>query len=239
MGTDLLDISFRLEKNVGVTLTHQDWHDLLIENRDCTVGQLCDRLLEHQGLQDFLKHDITANAELWQTLQSSVAVATGRAVESIQLNLGFSEIYPRGSSKAEWQKLGAVGTLQMPTLRHPAWFTIATGIAAAMLLVLWPLMLIGDYRYWTLVAVCIGMLLVLTRFSDQCRYVVPSRIRTMKDFYKGVRAVNLNFFDRVSVRRTNEIETWEGLKNTLVDALGVDDDEIVRDAWLVKDLGCE
>lgn len=81
----------------------------------------------------------------------------------------------------------------------------------------------------------LGLILIIFWRTGMERLRFPPSIRTIQDLSDHVLRVR----ERQPGSRWPEELVWEQLRDVMVDALGVDDDEVAPEARLIQDLGAD
>ena len=257
MGMDLLDISFRLEKNTGVQISMDDWSSLFREN-DVSVGDLYSLLICRSKLSDDLRTDMELNESVWVRVQSAVVRMLKKDVSEINLTMPLSNLFPVASRRENWEALRKELDLSTPSLKNSArdqrWISIGW-----LMCILMPAALFGvgcfslpsfgmpAYAFAGICSLLSGLALTAVqstlarRVWEPRRTNFPDNMLTLKELCRRVRDINAHRLIRRSVSQDLDegLRLWESLKESLVDALGVDESEITMQARLVKDFGAE
>jgi len=248
VGLDLLDITFRIEKELGVELSREDL-DALVRDRDILVGDLYELVLRKLHLRDFARHDFRLNYALWTELQGVLHSVTEVPLDQIELKTPLEKLFPRRSRRATWEALRQASPYRVRTLDYPRAVRVAGFLLAVVMALfeqahiwqlpgvkwLWPLL--GLLGVWMLAETYAKVLSVLAPLRNR----FPSGMTTVKDLCRAVLATNYADFCRhVEIPRDDRcLIVWERLTAILVDALGVDADEVTFRSRLVKDLAME
>lgn len=246
MGLDLVDITYRIEKEFGIELPFDELVELA-RDQDIMVGDLYDLILKKTHLRDFARNDIRLNFALWASVQRLVHSVTDVPLESVELKTPLASLFPRKTRRANWEALREVCPYTIRKLDYQKAVSIAGfWLAVGMVLVeqfqvwripgalwLWPVL--GILGLWMFVETHAKVLSLAARLRTR----FPSGMKTVKDLCRAVLAVNYEEFCRdVEIPfDENCTQTWQKLTKILVDALGVDADEITFRTGLVRDLG--
>ena len=258
MGIDLMDISFRLEKNSGVKMSRDDWPSLVRDN-DIMVGDLYSLLICRSKLSEDLRADMELNESVWFRVQSAVAGISGKEVSEINLGISLNELFPMEERREQWEALRKELDLSTPSLenttRDQRWISTGWLMRIAVPTIL---LASGCFSFpffsstATYVMEVIGCLLscavvnaiqstLVRRYWEPRRTNFPDKMLTLKEFCRRVRDINAHRLmgRRVSQDLDEGLRLWESLKVSLIDALGVEESNITMQARLVKDLGAE
>lgn len=246
MGVLLLDLNLRIEQAFGVCLEPRDWQELLEDSHDVKVEQLYKFILERRQTAEAVCLDIAMNENFWKSFQTAVARVRNCPVDDVQLSSSIDSMFPPGTRRQDLLVLEEELTQRIPILHCPHdplpelsltfyGFVIA-GIAA------W----LDAWRVcWTtlgvtgIVAPCVAIFRRWRSSTREERWL--NNMTTVKELVRYVRERNLrDLSSLISTSPTTKVEDlWDRLCEILIDSLGLDDDEVTRDAWLIKDLGCE
>ena len=130
MGLDLLDVTFRIEKEFGVKLSRDDILDL-IRDEDIVVGDLYELLLRKIHLWDLGRYSVQLNAELWSQMRAALHSATGVPLEQIELGLSLESLFPRETRRDHWQRFRDGCPYKTRELDYPASVGVGALVAAA------------------------------------------------------------------------------------------------------------
>lgn len=246
MGIDLLDISFRIEKALGVRMTPEEFAKIS-RKRDILVGDLYGLLLNKLGLCDFTRDDIQLNYFLWSEIQSTLQSVTGLPAEAIELGTPLEELFPKPTRREMWASLREICPYRIGELDYPRGvrrmgFALAACMASIEQFHIWQ---IGIPKWiWPFLGV-IGLWmfsethLKILRICAPYRICFPSKLATVKDLCRSLLAANYReiceqaeiAFDQRSMA------VWEQLVQILREALGVEADEVAFHRRLIRDLG--
>jgi acyl carrier protein len=248
VGLDLLDITFRIEKEFGVGLSRDDL-DAVARDRDILVGDLYELVLKKLQLRDFARYDIRLNYALWTELQGVIHSVTEVPLDQIELKTPLEKLFPRKVRRATWEALREACPYQIRTLGYSRAVRRAGFLLAVVMALfeqfhiwripgvrwLWPLL--GLLGIWMLVETYTKVLSIFAPL----RNCFPPGMTTVKDLCRAVLATNYADFCRhVEIPLDDRcLVVWERLTAILVDALGVDADEVTFRSRLVKDLAME
>ncbi|MDA1231469.1 MAG: hypothetical protein O2856_11895 [Planctomycetota bacterium] len=257
MGIDLLDVSFRLEKTTGVMLTADDWSGLA-SDKDIVVGDVYTLLICRLGLAHEIRTDIELNESIWHQVQAAVSRISSKSPVEITMETTLDNLFSKETRRTRWSTLRKELGLGIPHLENSAtdqrWIS-----ASSLLCILIPLAIFA-----TCVSVAYGrgvtafvfaggislicflalnaVRLALSRTIWEPRRVCfPRQVVNVKELCRRVRDINAHrLIGRpLSKDLDDGRKIWIDLKAALVDALGVDDEEITMQARLIKDLGAE
>ncbi len=129
MGLDLLDITFRIERQFGIDLSQDDFKSIL-HDRDVQVGDLYDLILRKLHLRDVGRNDIRLNHALWTNVQELIGAVTEIPLEQIELKTPLATLFPGGTRRATWEALRQaspyrIGKLGYPRIVRTAGFLLA------------------------------------------------------------------------------------------------------------------
>lgn len=248
MGIDLLDITFRLEKTFDVPFTGEDMASL-VSDRDICVGDLYDLILHRLAMKDAVRDDIELNYALWNELRGVLHEATNVPVEHVELQTPLEEIFPIKNRNDNWEMLRRLSRFRIEKLDYPAGVrTVGIVIAVTMVIVeqfrlwqiqgaIWFCPLLGLFGVWMAVETYLKVLSILTPWRTR----FPSDSRTVKDLCRTVRTANCEMLGENADLFPHKARphVWQQLVDVLVDALGVDSDEVTLESRLVADLGME
>lgn len=265
MGVDMLDITFRLEKKLGLQIDGAEFWNKAVEDietspgrhrKDVRVSRLLEVLCELTGSSGQSHFDVDLSRQrMIEALQSCFDIAPGR----LTLETKLCEVIPRQKRSVHWERLAVALGQPLPTLQRPVVVRLLCGLSVFAAVVSCGWLTVELTRAYCDVRVanalgtlCIGFTIGFgilwhrprpTQFLWNCQ--------TIDDLAQCVACC-----DAVQIARQNAaaIQThqspphpnpwtrdmlWRVLHEVLVDVLGVDDDEVVPQALLVRDLGCE
>jgi acyl carrier protein len=245
VGLDLLDITFRIEKEFDVDVSRDDL-DAVVHDRDIIVGDLYELILKKLHLRDLARYDIRLNYALWTELRDLIHSVTEVPLDQIELKTPLETLFPRKNRRASWAALREASPYRIRTLGYPKAVRVAGFLLAVVMALfdqfqiwqvagvkwLWPLL--GLLGVWMLVETYAKVLSILAPL----RNCFPSGMTTVKDLCRTVLATNYADFCRhVEIPLDDRsVVVWEQLTAILVEALGVDADEVTFRSRLVKDL---
>lgn len=245
MGIDLLDITFRIEKEFGIRVSRDAWlevagvtPDEMTTGFDMTAGQLYDfilsRLSESPG--GFRPPRVSPDA-----LLNKLSLFFHLPAGSIDTETELERLLIRPDRHSEWFELARFLETQLPALRRPFWLSASIALRIIALLAIG----LALARQWNSAAACLAALIVtgvvwllaLVLTATEAR-VIPRQSRTVADLYGLLNSTPVRAGPDSPAPWTPE-DVWEMLKQILVDCLAVDPDEVTPDARLVADLGAE
>ena len=248
MGLDLLDITFRIEKEFEVEVSRDDL-EAVMRDQDIVVGDLYELVLRKLHLRDFARNDIRLNYALWTEIREIIHSATEVPLEEIELKTPLEKLFPRENRRASWELLREAAPYRIGKLGYPKTVRrIGFLLAVAMVLfeqlqirqvpglrLLWPVL--GFLGLSMLIETYAKVLSILAPFRNS----FPSGMTTVKDLCRAVLATNYtDFCSHVEIPLDDRcLDVWERLTAILVETLGVEVDEITFRARLVKDLAME
>lgn len=255
MGIDLLDVSFRLEKTTGVKLTADDWSGLA-SDKDIVVGDVYTLLICRLGLAHNIRTDIELNESVWHQVQAAVARISNKSPVEITMETTLDNLFPQETRRERWSALQGELGLGIPHLENSAtdqrWIS-----ATSLLCILIPFAIVvtcvsvadsrgvpafvfaGGISLSCFLALNAVRLALSRTIWEPRRDCFPGQLVNVKELCRRVRDINAHrFIGRpLSKDLDDGLKVWIDLKAALVDALGVDDDEVTMQARLIKDLG--
>lgn len=248
MGLDLLDITYRLEKSLGVKIELTDFEGI-VRDRDVLVGDLYNLILAKLDLRDVGRYDYGLNVALWEAVRQRVAEVSQRPSETIEPATPLAELFPRNTRRERWAALRESLPLRIPELDYPvavryAAAGLALGMVAVDYLKIWQF---AAARWlWPLLAILGLWLLAETHFKVMARLrpfrmAFPRQMRTMKDLCRHALALNYAEIHRQADLSADPRcgDVWEKLVAVLAEVLAVEPEEIAFHSRLVRDLGME
>lgn len=248
MGLDLLDVAFRIERTFDVSFSDEDFVELARDG-DIVVGDLYDLLLKKMHLRDVGRYDIRLNYALWIELQDMIHRVAEVPLDRVELKTPLESLFPEETRREAWGALRDTCPYRVRELDYPRVVRVAGfWLAMAMVLIeqfqvwqlpvvrwLWPFL--GIFGVWMLVETYTKVLSVLAPWRTR----FPSGMRTVKDFCRTVLATNYDAICRDTEIPMNEpsVAVWQQLVAILVDAIGVDAEEVTFHSRLIRDLGAE
>lgn len=248
MGLDLFDLTYRIEKELGVEISCDDLQTLTRQN-DIVVGDLYALILKRLGLENDARYSLAVNRRVWQEVQASLAQVIGRPPTDIRLETPLDILFPPSARRTLWMQFRSQSPFEFPDLDYPRW-VMAAGWGLAITAVgmeqlqLWQLRpagwfwpLLGVLGLWTVWETHRKLLSGLARF----RTVFPSRLRTVKDLCRAILAANLRHAALEAGGMPpvceSSIHIWEQLQDILSLVLGVERTQITFRSRLIRDLG--
>lgn len=248
MGIDLLDLTYRIERDLQVEMSMEDLQGLL-HDQDIRVGDLYDLILNRLGMRDHSRHSMRLNWEVWSEMQNVLHCVTRRPLDEIRLGDALAELFPRETRRAQWDGLRQACRFRIPDLDYPRFvrvlgFQLAAGVVLIeqnqlwqIQVLRWFLPVLGLIGLWMVSETYLKLLSVCAPFRTQ----FPSGLRTVKDLCRNVLAVNY-----VEICEGNESvdvshcpAIWEKLVTILVDTLGVKAQSVTFRSRLFHDLGAQ
>lgn len=265
MGIDLLDVSFRLEKQTGVRLSHDDWMSLFRHgNREVLVGDLYSLLLARKHYPTQIRTDIELNERVWNKVRESLAVAANLDLSDIQMSTRLDELLPIERRREIWSGFESRCEYVPPQLiwndvdqirkSREERFEILAILLLPFLLITVGLGTKPEWRdpgsaflLWVISSIVVGVGMLFRSWNRSRRYWelrrtnFPADVLTVKELCRRMRDLNITRLMPVLTLRQadRDLDLWNKLKQTLVDALGVDEDEVRQEAGLIRDLGME
>ena len=238
MGMDILDLTFRLESKFDVEITSSDWAELA-KDGDCTVQELYELLLTRQEQQQLARRNVSVNAEVWRKTRQAIATIRGISNESLTLATPLAEVFGQHVNPKDWRRLEQETAYHWPRLIWPS-MTLA-GLWVVTLFFLVTFMSRFSLAIFLLQVAVYAILLALglSLAREKYRNRIPPHLNTLKELCRKIRDMNLSSIElpHLAADRATP-QHWRKLQACLVDALGVDADEITPHARLVADLGC-
>lgn len=248
MGIDLLDIRFRIEKAFGVVVSPEDWQRM-VRNRDILVGDLYNFLLKELALVDHARTDIGLNYHVWEVVHQKLHQVTKIPTEEIELGTPLESLFPKPARRETWNVLRElcpyhVRELDYPKVVRRVGFLLAAGVVVIEQFQIWRLPLarwlwpfLGIVGLWMISETYLKILKICARF----RTAFPAKMATVKDFCRTILATNYREICQEFQIAFDErsMAVWEQLVQILVEALGVETDEVAFHSRLIHDLGMD
>ncbi len=264
MGIDLLDVTFRLEKQLDRKLPTTLLWPLCIENvstnpsqtvLDIRVSRLHERLCE---IMNVTPSPIQALEPTRERVMKSIQECLGCDSQAIQLESRLNDIIPIRDREKYWFLISqSLGYYCVPWLTR-SWayeivcivlfFGSITGVGLTYISLKQP-MRSGAFISLTvsLTALCVIGFWFFRRWPKLTRF--PPNLTTVDDLARMIafgqleEPLSLKNPPESSETPSESVEwteerLWTVLVGVLVDSLGVDEEEVVPDATLIKDLGC-
>ena len=248
MGIDFLDIRFRIEKAFGVVVSPEDWESIY-RKRDIAVGDLYGLIQAKLNLSDLTRNDIGLNYHLWGEVQQTFHRVTGAPAEEIELGTPLESLFPKPTRRETWNTLRETCPYHVRELDYPkavrrVGFLLAAGVVMIEQFPIWQIpmakwlwLALGLIGLWMISETYVKILKIFAPY----RTAFPSRMATVKDLCRAILATNYReVCERAQIaydRRS--LAVWEQLVQILVDALGVDPDEVTFRRGLIRDLGMQ
>lgn len=263
MGVDMLDITFRLEKAIGIKIPAEQFWDRAIEDFEVSPGRF------KKDVRVKRVHELLC--ELTMTLPGSVFDPESRrqhVVESLHRCFGvraelltpetkLEDIVPKRNRRAEWERLAAEVGSPLPQLSLSGALSLVglmSGFAAVCSFIASVGQLLGRNSNAAGKSLLLAMILAVpaallfwqsmrTRFAYDCQ--------TIDDLLRSIACLEAASITRQKASATETGTTepspnpwtadllWQVMKVVFVDALGVDEEEVVPEALMIRDLGCD
>ena len=224
MGVDFIDLALSIEETFEIEMSVETFGETL------TVGQLHDYIVQRTSI---------ARPGTCLTSAAFYHIRSGLAECEIKERFGPStdleSVIPKQDRRSLWKRFSRQMNLDLPDLARPPVVVILAAVVTIALTAI-----IAYASSWhSLVGLISLMVLSLlavggtrpfaTRFADDWSTFrgLSERVLTLnaKELRKEHGPMGLN-------------DTWVVLKGLVVEALGVEADEVTREASFVKDLGC-
>lgn len=245
MGLDLLDIMFRIEKELGVELSDDDLA-AVESDRDIVVGDLYKRILKKVHSRDVARYDVGLNWALWRELQGVVQTAAEVPPDRAELRTPLAELFPRETRRARWEAMRKAAPYRIGKLEYPR-VVRRVGLAGAVVMVLmeqfriwqvpgmawlWPV--VGLFGVWMLVETYTKVMWMFSPLRNR----FPSGMTTVKDLCREVVARNHEEICPAGEIPLDDrcLAVWRQLTEILVETLGVEAEAVTFDSRLVRDL---
>ena len=245
MGLDLLDITYRIERELNVEISHDDLLDVSRDN-DITVGALYDLLLKKMYLLDVARNDIRLNYHLWREIQNVLHSVTDVRLDQIELSTPLETLFPQKTRREIWPALRDACPYRVRKLDYPKVVrVVGFSLTSAMVLVeqfhlwqipgarwLWPALAL--FGFWMFSETNLKILSILAPLRSH----FPSGMMTVKDFCRAVLATNYaDVCENVEIPLDQRcLAVWQQLTKILAETLGVDADKITFRSRLIRDL---
>lgn len=246
MGIDLLDLNLRIEEAFGVYLEPRAWQDMFADSSDAKVEQLYSLILERRRMADVLRLDLAINESFWKEFQAGVAAVRNCPVDDIQLSASIESVFPPGTRRADLLALEEEITHLIPVLHQGHDIMTELGL---IICGLWFAGIAAWEDAWHVSTIVLGFTAIAVPCTAVFRRWRSSTreerwlgsMQTIKELVRRVRDWNFrNIAELMPTKTDAQVDDiWDQLCEVLIDSLGLDDGEVTRDAWLIKDLGCE
>lgn len=248
MGVDLLDVSFRIEREWGVEVSMDDWHALGTEGQgDIEVGAIYELVLGKLGIVDFGRREVRLNEALWWEVRTLLAEVCEVPEEAIELGTPMEALFPRDCRRQRWTQLrrrcgGRLQDLDYPPGVATAGFAVAVAMVFAEIFRPWQLggplwlrVVVGMLGLWMFAETYLKVMDLFATFRTR----IPATMPTAKELCRAVLAANYGAICREANagREDAAAAVWERLRGIMVDALGVDGEEVTFRSRLFRDLG--
>lgn len=232
MGIDTLELIMNVEDAFDIKIHDDD------AQRLATVGELYDYVVERTALA---LPGTCLTASTFYALQDGMRKCdvTKRFGPSTKL----SDVIPPTGRRRFWHRLGNSTQLRLPKLVRPGWLvsTNAVLIIGASASIAYIVMGIEDIEVLSplIGIICLFVFGYVTTFITE---PLATQIDTSFDSFRGL-SEQVLALNRAKLKKEHGAmgrgDIWVLLREIIVDCLGVDHDEIERNANFVKDLGCE
>lgn len=242
MGIDFMDVSFRMEKVFRLELGKDFWEVIFEDAKrespdtpptDVTVGQIHRELIRRlQGVGRFEDSAYLVEANL-NEVQSKLKIHFPNEV--ITPDTKFVVLHGRPLWREDWYKLGDLFNVEMPQIGWSRWtnIVIGTGVLVCASVFIGSRFMDWPWTYPALFDILILTALITWRMNGEAKRF-PPRIKAVRDLADHLLVVRTRL-DQTA--EWPEVVVWVALREILVNALGVDDDEVTPTATLIHDLG--
>lgn len=266
MGIDLLDIKFRLERDLRVRIRQDDFLTALTRDiraggpeaedgpvlfRAGTVGALYALALEQ--LCHYPRHGCLC-APVFYRLRRDLGELFGTGRERVTPSSRLDDLIPRRQRRRNWQQLARALDLPLPALSRPAWLERAirnSCLVSVLPVVFFPALLAAAVAVapllgrpaaepvWILLSLIAGTGLksgLAHLLTVPCAVHFPESCATVRGLIKTLMHTD---YGRIVEQEQawHERDVWNTLQGILAEALGVSPEEVTPEAHLVRDLG--
>ena len=231
MGLDTVELVMNVEEAFDIRIDDSDAEHLQ------TVGEL----------HDYIVARITmARTGTCLTASTFYKIKNGLhdcgVIERFSPSSKLTDFFPKTDRREFWVKLQDSTELRFPNLVRPNWVVNLATIVTLALSIGVALILMGDSapEFWfPLIGVfCIlGFGLFFAMISEPMATEIDTSFSSFRGLSERALALNAGKINNEHGPLGNN-DVWVILREIIVDTLGVDHDEITRDANFVKDLGC-
>ncbi len=233
MGLDTIELVMEVEETFNIDIPDEAAAEMM------TVGELYEFIVKHIELSD---HDgqSVANSTFDELCQSLSKLGVGKTIKPADR---VDSVFPSQDRKAFWQQLEAELDLRLPSLVRPKLIVYLSILPVAIACLYTavvayqmygPHLLVGVYVL--LAAIFSAGILAVATSPWATQY--SSKWPTVEDLTTRVIYINA-----VNLTRRHEpisrADVWGILRELIVHQLGVDRDEVTKEANFVTDLGCE
>ena len=246
MGLDLLDLKFRIERDLQIDLSNDEFIGLA-RGQDIVVGDLYELILEKMHLRDVGRHNVRLNAFLWSQMRCAIHSATDVPLDQIELGLELEALFPRETRRARWDGLRDICPYKIRELDYSkfvriAGFALAVGVVVIEQCQIWQIP--GAKWFWPFLGI-LGLWMVGETYAKLLTVCAPLRncfpcgMRTVKDLCRSMMSMNYADFcnDAEIVLDDRCAAVWERLVEVLVSVLGVNPGDVTFRSRLFADLG--
>jgi hypothetical protein len=197
MGLDFAEITIGIEEAFNVKLSDDDVAGLVCD-RDITVGDLYDLLLQQMQLRDVGRYDLRLNRQLWSEIRLLLQRVTGARIDDINLPTRLEELFPLATRRAAWTELQEVSPYHVRELDYPLAVRTAGMLLAACVVGLEQFH-VWRQPFWNWLAPLLLFMaawmfsetyLKILTFCACWRNRFPSGMRTVKDLCRSILAAN-------------------------------------------------
>jgi len=226
MGLELVDLSFRLKEELGITLSLDDAPELE------TVGDLHALVLARIAARDSQR---CLALKVFRELREETRNLLGDPKLKLRPSDRVVDIVPWTSRRVFWRKLrGRFASIAIWDLNRPVlgrWLIAAAGLVG-ILFIFWELIVARGPDYFAPLGLLLICLLpfILTFITRPLKLIPPAHLRTFGE-------ITLSEMSRTIATKPPPPNPIEVVDNILMDVVGADREEIVPTARLVKDLG--
>ena len=232
MGLDLYDLVLAIEKEFDVELSEKDAQTLV------TAGDLYDFVIQRTKTISYDNYLATGMLHELQTALKACDVS-----ERVKPTTQLHHLFPAVNLRSQWSRLSSVLDRKIPELVRPNWVLWCNLVATIGLSVLVFVLALRTESAGAL-APLFGILSLFlfghltAGATKKLATEMPPELKTIGDLSE--RMVGLNYKDlKHRYKSIGKQDVWLIIKEIMADCLGVDHDEITKDARLVEDLGCD
>ncbi len=227
---------------VEIVMDVEDTFDIRIDDDVAqsieTVGELYDYIVEH-----------TATARTGKCLTAAAFYEVRAGLTSCDISDRFgpstklAEIFPKANRRSFWSKLSKSTDLTLPKLIRPSWVVTGNVLVTLLSSAVAAYSLMGN-EYTEIMVPLIGIP-CLFLFGFLTTFITVPLATNFAPTFATFRGLSEQILVINSTKMTakhgpmGRNDIWVLLRGLIVNALGVDDNEVVRDANFVRDLGCD
>lgn len=229
MGLDGFELILAVEESFEVSISDDEAvkaFNTVGDLYDCVLGKLGDRK-SRECLSSFVFYRVR------RSLMTVFQIPRSKITPQSKLE----DLIPREGRRAHWEKFKESLGWSLPSLQLPYWIEQPRVFILPLLVVSGIVLLIVNHFVMVgIIFITLGILLGVP--TQYIAVELPHGCVTVADMVQSILNSHHGQIAR-SKDRWNEDEVWKALHGIIVEQLGVEPKQVVREARFVKDLGVD